>query len=59
MTQSDRLARVGCPYLGRLYSEMDCQAFVERCLKDVGIDKNLAGSNAWYLEIWRLEAAMA
>ena len=27
---------------------MDCQAFVERCLKDVGIDLNLAGSNAWY-----------
>ena len=27
---------------------MDCQAFVERCLKDIGIDLNLAGSNAWY-----------
>ena len=42
------LAKVGEAYLGRKYTEMDCQAFVERCLRDVGIHLNLAGSNAWY-----------
>ena len=38
----------GEKYLGTPYSEMDCQAFVEACLQDAGIDINLAGSNAWY-----------
>lgn len=27
---------------------MDCQAFVERCMRKLGVDLNLAGSNAWY-----------
>lgn len=27
---------------------MDCQKFVEKCLADVGIKKDLAGSNAWF-----------
>ena len=40
----------GDKYLGRPYSQMDCQEFVERCMKDAGLDKNLAGSNAWYRE---------
>ena len=40
----------GDKYLGTAYSVMDCQAFVERCLKDAGLDKNLAGSNAWFRE---------
>ena len=48
MPKGSELARVGCPYLGVKYSEMDCQAFVERCLSDIGIKKDLAGSNAWY-----------
>ena len=43
-----QLARVGYTYLGRLYTEMDCQAFVERCLADCGMRINLPGSNAWY-----------
>lgn len=43
-----QLARAGYTYIGRLYSEMDCQAFVERCLYDCGMKINLAGSNAWY-----------
>ncbi len=43
-----KMAEAGYRYIGRPYSEMDCQAFVERCLKDVGIDLNLPGSNAWY-----------
>ena len=42
------LALAGDFYLGRSYSEMDCQAFAERCLRDIGINMNLAGSNAWY-----------
>lgn len=29
---------------------MDCQAFVEKCLSDIGINVNLAGSNAWFRE---------
>ena len=40
----------GDKYLGRPYSEMDCQAFAERCMADCGYRKNLAGSNAWYRE---------
>lgn len=45
------LAEVGFQYLGVPYSVMDCQAFVEKCLADCGIKKNLAGSNAWYREV--------
>ena len=41
----------GFKYLGTPYSEMDCQAFVERCMRDCGLVKDLAGSNAWYREI--------
>ena len=43
----------GDKYLGRPYTEMDCQAFVERCMRDVGLVKDLAGSNAWYREVMR------
>ena len=43
----------GDKYLGRPYSEMDCQAFVERCMADVGLRMNLAGSNAWYREVMK------
>lgn len=43
----------GDKYLGRPYSEMDCQAFVERCMADCGLHKDLAGSNAWYREVMR------
>ena len=42
------LADAGASYLGRPYAETDCQAFVERCLRDIGIGLNLPGSNAWY-----------
>ena len=48
MAKGSELARVGCKYLGVPYSTMDCQAFVEKCLADCGIKKDLAGSNAWY-----------
>ena len=43
-------SRAGDAYLGRPYSEMDCQAFVERCMADCGCRKDLPGSNAWYRE---------
>jgi hypothetical protein len=45
------LAKVGFQYIGIPYSELDCQAFVEKCLSDCGIKKNLPGSNAWYREV--------
>lgn len=48
MPKGYELARAGCPYLGTKYSVMDCQAFVERCLDDIGLRKDLAGSNTWY-----------
>lgn len=34
--------------VGTPYSTMDCQAFIEACLRSVGINQNLPGSNAWY-----------
>ena len=30
---------------------MDCQAFVEKCLQDCGLKKDLRGSNAWYRQM--------
>ena len=41
----------GDKYLGVPYSQMDCQAFVERCMADCGFRKDLPGSNAWYREV--------
>ncbi len=38
----------GDQYIGTPYSVMDCQAFVERCMLDVGLVYDLPGSNAWY-----------
>lgn len=43
----------GDKYLGTSYKKMDCQAFVEKCMSDVGLKKDLAGSNSWYREIIR------
>ena len=45
---AEALSLAGDKYLGRSYKEMDCQAFVERCMSDVGYGRNLAGSNAWF-----------
>lgn len=47
MGSAAELAKVGCKYLGTPYETKDCQAFVEACLKDIGINKDLPGSNAW------------
>lgn len=51
MATGEELSLQGDKYLGTPYSEMDCQAFWERCLKDVGVRKDLAGSNAWIREM--------
>lgn len=48
MTTGSEISKAGFKYIGTSYSVMDCQAFVERCLADCGIRKDLAGSNAWY-----------
>ena len=44
------LSKAGDKYLGRSYQEMDCQAFVEKCMADVGCRRDLGGSNSWYRE---------
>lgn len=51
MVNGKELARAGCPMLGTPYSTMDCQAFIEACLKACGNSTNLAGSNAWLRRI--------
>ena len=48
----NQLGEAGFKYIGTPYTTMDCQAFVERCLKDCGCNKDLAGSNAWYREVY-------
>lgn len=48
---AEQVSLQGDKYLGTPYTTMDCQAFVERCLKDAGLKKDLAGSNAWYREV--------
>lgn len=34
--------------VGKPYSEMDCQKFVEEAMKAVGLNVDKAGSNSWY-----------
>ena len=51
MIDGAKLAGTGFRYLGTPYESMDCQAFVEQCLRDCGLEMNLAGSNAWYREV--------
>lgn len=59
MIDGNELGSVGFKYLGVPYSEMDCQAFVEKCLSDCGMHKDLAGSNAWYREVMKNGAIMS
>ena len=47
---AEQFSLEGDKYLGRAYSEMDCQEFYERCAVDAGLKKDLKGSNAWYRE---------
>lgn len=48
MINAIEFAKAGQKYLGTPYSTMDCQAFVEACMRDCGLKKDLRGSNAWY-----------
>ena len=48
MIDAKEFARAGQKYLGTPYKQMDCQAFVEKCLADCGLKKDLKGSNAWF-----------
>ena len=48
MTTALKVVAAAPRYLGTPYSTLDCQAFVEKCLSDAGLRKDLAGSNAWY-----------
>lgn len=41
----------GTAYLGCSYSEMDCQALLERMLRDVGVRHDWRGSNAMYRDM--------
>ena len=59
MVNGNELGSVGFQKLGTPYSEMDCQAFVEWCLRQCGMNKDLAGSNAWYREVMKNGAVMS
>ena len=52
MINGKDLAEAGYRHLGVPYSRMDCQAFAEQCLRDCGLEMNLAGSNAWFREVY-------
>ena len=52
MVDGNKLGDVGFQKIGTPYSTMDCQAFVEWCLRQCGCNKDLAGSNAWYREVY-------
>lgn len=58
MIEGKNLVQAAVKYLGRSYSEMDCQAFPEHALSDCGMDINLAGSNTWIREVMKNGAVM-
>ena len=58
MTDGNKLGTIGFEKLGTPYREMDCQAFIEWCLRQCGLKKDLAGSNAWYREVMKNGAVM-
>ena len=45
---AEEFSKAGDKFLGRSYSEMDCQEFYERCLAECGVKIDLKGSNAWW-----------
>lgn len=53
MSTGKDIANAAPKYLGVPYSTIDCQAFVERVLRDCGISKDLPGSNAWFREVMK------
>lgn len=53
-------AAQGAKYLDTPYSKMDCQAFVEQCLADVGVKRDWKGSNDMYRKVkWISPVSMA
>ena len=58
MIDGNKLGTVGFEKLGTPYRKMDCQAFIEWCLRQCGLKKDLAGSNAWYREVMKNGAVM-
>ena len=58
MIDGNKLGDVGFQKLGTPYSEMDCQAFVEWCLRQCGLNMDLKGSNAWYRYVMQHGAIM-
>lgn len=48
MVSAEKFADVGFDFLGTPYTEMDCQSFIEACMKKCGLKMDLRGSNAWY-----------
>ena len=48
MIEGSKVADASFNYLGRPYSQIDCQELVEQCLEDAGWKVDLTGSNAWY-----------
>jgi len=50
---AEEFSLAGDKYLGRPYSEMDCQRFVELVMRDCGLKMDLGGSNSWYREVMK------
>ena len=48
---AEEFSLAGDRFLGQPYSKMDCQTFVENAMRQIGLDMNLKGSNAWYREV--------
>lgn len=46
--RAEELISAAYRLIGIPYDTMDCQAFVEECLREIGAYKNLPGSNSWY-----------
>ena len=50
---AEKFSEAGDQFLGRIYDEMDCQEFVERCMAACGLKMDLGGSNSWFREIMK------
>ena len=48
---AEQFSLEGDKYIGRLYTDMDCQTFIENAMRDAGLKMDLKGSNAWYREV--------
>lgn len=51
--EASDLVKAGQKYVSKHtpYAEMDCQAFIEQCLADIGVHKDWKGSNAMYRDM--------